>query len=106
MPGSHLQECGRRYTDDQSRWQASANTSKLCSGLWLLQPGNASLAFLDAWAARLLAKRAGAKNQPHFNAAIEETPGFASDVPQRGQSGRLGGVAAGHHGLLCLDRKA
>ena len=27
-------------------------------------------------------------------------------VPQHGQSGRLGGATAGHHGLLRVDRKA
>ena len=68
------------YSADEDMWGKSAGTWKLCSGLFYLQPGNASLAFLDSWAERLARKRAGAKNQPHFNAAIEETSSLTSDV--------------------------
>ena len=59
----------------------SAGTWKLCSGLFLLQPGNASLDFVDRWAERLANKQAGAKNQPHYNAALAQSNLSATVLP-------------------------
>ena len=37
--------------------------------------------FVDAWAERLEAKQAGAKNQPHYNAALAQSNLSASVLP-------------------------
>ena len=81
FPEAAPRECGQFYSDDKAQWGASSGTSKLCSGLFLLQPGNASLDFVDAWAERLANKQAGAKNQPHYNAALAQSNLSASVLP-------------------------
>ena len=81
FPEAAPRECGKIYSDDKAQWGASSGTWKLCSGLFLLQPGNASLDFVDAWAERLEAKQAGAKNQPHYNAALAQSNLSATVLP-------------------------
>ena len=81
FPEAAPRECGQFYSDDKAQWGASSGTSKLCSGLFLLQPGNASLDFVDTWAERLANKQAGAKNQPHYNAALAQSNLSASVLP-------------------------
>lgn len=81
FPEAAPRECGKIYSDDKAQWGASSGTWKLCSGLFLLQPGNASLGFVDAWAERLANKQAGAKNQPHYNAALAQSNLSASVLP-------------------------
>ena len=49
---------------------------------WLgAPPGNASLDFVDRWAERLANKQAGAKNQPHYNAALAQSNLSATVLP-------------------------
>ena len=81
FPEAAPRECGKVYSDDTAQWGASAGTWKLCSGLFLLQPGNASLDFVDRWAERLANKQAGAKNQPHYNAALAQSNLSATVLP-------------------------
>ena len=81
FPEAAPRECGKIYSDDKAQWGASAGTWKLCSGLFLLQPGNASLDFVDRWAERLANKQAGAKNQPHYNAALAQSNLSATVLP-------------------------
>ena len=81
FPEAAPRECGKIYSDDKAQWGASAGTWKLCSGLFLLQPGNASLEFVDRWAERLANKQAGAKNQPHYNAALAQSNLSATVLP-------------------------
>ena len=50
---------------------AAAGTSKLCGGLFYARATPRTLAFAAAWERRVAAPGAGAKNQPHFNAALD-----------------------------------
>ena len=69
VPEEDLTECGRAYSAS-ARWGSSAGGWKLCGGLFYLQHGRASAAFLDEWERRLHGPGAGAKNQPHYNEAL------------------------------------
>ena len=69
VPEEDWHECAVAYTED-ARWGRSAGGWKLCGGLFYLQQGSASLAFLRDWERRLRAPGAGAKNQPHYNEAL------------------------------------
>lgn len=71
VPAEDLHECGRAYSADRRRWGRSAGGGKLCGGLFYLQHGEAAIAFVNGWEARLRAPGAGAKNQPHYNWALE-----------------------------------
>ena len=71
VPPTDLGECARRYSVDRARWGASAGTSKLCGGLFYARATPRTIAFAAAWERRVSAPGAGAKNQPHFNAALD-----------------------------------
>ena len=72
MPDEDLHECRRQYSNDYQRWGRSAGGWKLCGGLFYLKRGDAAVAFLSDWERRLRAPGAGAKNQPHYNEALQK----------------------------------
>ena len=72
VPADDPHECGASYSVD-ARWGTSSGGGKLCGGLFYLRAGEPALRFLDAWERLLRAPGAGAKNQPHYNAAVRAT---------------------------------
>ena len=72
VPDEDLHECRRQYSNDYQRWGRSAGGWKLCGGLFYLKRGDAAVAFLSDWERRLRAPGAGAKNQPHYNEALQK----------------------------------
>ena len=69
FPDEDPHECERAYSHEQ-RWGRSAAQWKLCGGFFYLQSSRAALQFLRDWERRLQGPDAGAKNQPHYNAAL------------------------------------
>ena len=73
VPDENLSECAVSYTRD-ARWGRSTGGWKLCGGLFYVQPGHAALDVLHDWEKRLRTPGAGAKNQPHYNGALHDSP--------------------------------